>query len=64
VGVCEVTNKQKQRQWKQGTKAREQGNKVKQGTRAKGNRPGKVVFFTTKLKLKKNEEKRKRLFKA
>ena len=42
MGVCEGRTNKNKVQWKQGTKAREQGNKVKQGTRAKGNRPGKL----------------------
>ena len=60
MGVCEVTNKQKQRQWKQGTKAREQskqGNKVKQGTRWTG--PEKCYFLqqiSKQKKMKKSEK--------
>ena len=54
MGVCEGRTNKNKVQWKQGTKDPEQskqGKTRKQGS--KGNRPGKVLFFTTNLKLKK-----------
>jgi len=35
-------------QWKQGTKVREQSKQGKTRNKGKGDRPGKVYFFTTK----------------
>ena len=46
MGVCEVTNKQKQRQWKQGTKAREQSKQGKtRNKEARGTGPEKWYFL-------------------
>ena len=62
MGVCEATNKQKQRQWKQRTKAREQGNKEqrKQGTRARRPTGPDVIFRRqNNLKQKKMEKSKK-----
>ena len=50
------TNKNKV-QWKQGTKAREQSKQGKTRNKGKGDRPGKVYFFTTKTKKMKKKEK-------
>lgn len=50
------TNKNKV-QWKQGIKAREQSKQGKTRNKGKGDRPGKVYFFTTKTK--NDEESRK-----